>query len=171
MTTPLIIQGTTVANIPQLFRADSEVQPFTYRSGSTYTQILESMRVWILDGLGPYLTTNFSDIQDNWDENIQEIVDAINTAMQNALDAIANADLVITDPAIVAVLNAATSQTKTALDARYGAASIAPVANKNGLTGKYHIDGYGASPGGSPSSNRQSIQAAVNAAGADYDAT
>lgn len=117
--TPLMIQGTTVANIPELFRAYSEVQPFTYRSGATYTTILESMRVWILDDLVPYLNTNFSDIQDNWDQNIQNIVDGINTALQNALNAIAASDVVITDPAIVAAYNAANSLSKALFDSRY----------------------------------------------------
>lgn len=121
MPTPLLIQGTTVANIPELFRAYSEVQPFNYRDGATYTQILESMRVWILDDLVPYLNTNFSDIQDNWDENIQNIVAGINDALQTALNAIANANVIITDPAVLAAFNAVTSQSRDYLDNRYQA--------------------------------------------------
>lgn len=120
MPTPLNIQGTTVANIPDLFRAYSEVQPFTYRSGATYTQILESMRVWILDDLVPYLNTNFSDIQDNWVQSVQEIVDGINDALQAAINAIAASDVIITDPAIIAALNATNSQSLDYFSTRYG---------------------------------------------------
>lgn len=92
--------------------------PFTYRSAATYASILEEMRAWIEYDLIPQLNAGNT----QWDASLlslQTQVDAALAAQKTSVDAaiaqavadFANANVDITDPVIVAALNAPGSAT------------------------------------------------------------
>lgn len=87
--TPPTVTPVTVDVPATIFRGSPDIQPFTYRSGMTYTALLESIRVWLRNTLVPYLNTNFEDITDAWVENVTAIdssVDAALAAQATAID-------------------------------------------------------------------------------------
>lgn len=129
--TPPTVLPVTINFPADVFRANSEVQPFSYRSTMTYTEILESIRAWLYNTLVPYLNTNFDDIQGSWIDNVTAISDAVNTALASQKDAVdqelatalaeivAGANAALNDATVLAALQSAGSTALAYLDARY----------------------------------------------------
>lgn len=87
-------------------RPYTDVQPFTYRDGATYQEILETIRDYIENTLVPYVTDGFAQI------NVRDIIEAV-------LTAVADKDVVLTDEQIHSVLNQAGSDVVTKLNSMY----------------------------------------------------
>lgn len=133
--TPPVVGPIDVSAIPNAFRAHTDVQPFTYRSAMTYTQLLESMRVWTLNQLIPYLNTNFEDIQGSWVENVTNFVQLVNAglaqqsadnaaAIAQGLSDIANSSVSFTNQALTDAFNATTSSFRAAMDDHFGTSAV-----------------------------------------------
>lgn len=187
------------------FRQYTDIAPFTYRAGMTYASELEALRVWTFRTLVPFLNDNFGDLQDEWVLNVTRLTNAVDTALAaqtadnagrltaqaadnaqkiaDALTAIAEADIPITDPGVLAVLNSPTTGTRGWLDSHYAPKTAAGYVENipngylpktlnaaNGLTGWFHIEDFGA-VGDGIAHDQGAIQAAIDAANARYLAT
>lgn len=108
--------GASTQNTPLWYRQHySDAQPFTYRSGLTFEEVLENIRTWIPETLLPY----FNDTLGGLKGDIDTLSAAFDTAIQNALNAITASDVNITDPIIATALQAINSQSRAWLDNRY----------------------------------------------------
>jgi hypothetical protein len=126
---PIVGQQPTVPDLDDFGYAPfRNVQPFSQRAASGYQETLEQLVAFVQRKLIPYLT--LSNPQGQWDANAVALVAAVNAALvdqtadnaakvQAALTAIANSEIIITDPAILAVLNKADSATRAWLDTHY----------------------------------------------------
>lgn len=131
---------------PTYHRPYSGDVPFTYRSGMTFLEVLESLRNWI-PAVQTYIDMNLAATE----AEVNTIVTRISATIRDAI----NAEEPITDAMILSVLETATSQTRawfddktgtiedeiTSLDAKY--VQVAPN-GKNAFTGKWHVDDFGA---------------------------
>lgn len=106
-----------------------DVEPFSIRSAASYEEILSTIRVWIRDVLVPYLNTDT--VQANFDTNVNTLIDTVNKALSDqaatvnaalnqAVQELANGDVPISDPVVVAILNTTSSATVAWLAAHYG---------------------------------------------------
>ena len=121
----------TPATVPDLagfgYASFPDMQPFTQRDASGYQLTLEQI-VKHLKALNVYFTQ--TNPQTTWDANVTALVAAVDAALSaqttanaqavsTALTAIATSSITITDPAMAAVLNNASSATLAFLDGRY----------------------------------------------------
>lgn len=138
LTTPSsapVVPAVNAGVVPVGFRPYSDITSFTYRTGMTHMALVENMRKWIQKTLIPFLNTNFTDMEDSWEIQVNALLAAVDEALTtqtadntqkiaDALTAISEADIQITDPAILAVLNDATTQARVWLDAQYAAKTV-----------------------------------------------
>lgn len=71
----------TVGDFPRSTRPFSNVQPFTYRDGSTYLEILEGLRSWLRDTLVPHLNTELGEVNEAWTREVTALTLAVDTAL------------------------------------------------------------------------------------------
>lgn len=120
------------------YRPVTDIAPFTNRSGITYQALLEMLRVYVTTTLTEYVTDETIGLADSWKSNLETLTDAVNTALADqtadnvqkiadAIEAISSAQIQITDPAILAVLNSAT-QTVAKLNEMFDPAGAADAA-------------------------------------------
>lgn len=144
------------------FAAYPDVVPFTQRDAVGYQDQLEGA-VSYLRKLYAYLTQ--SNPQTVWDANVDALISAVNEAltaqtadnvqkMADEITAIAQSQITITDPAMLAVLDGAATATRVMLDSLYASKSFQT------LLGKY----YAPDPDGTDQTGV--LLAAVNAAAA-----
>lgn len=120
------------------------IQPFTYGTGLSHAEVLESFREYVVKTLIPHVNTEIGGLSETWIENTANVlasltatladVDAKNAAhnvtVQQAVQDIlaATPNMNITDAAVQAVLDAVGSATNAILNARYAAKSeLAPI--------------------------------------------
>jgi parallel beta-helix repeat protein len=165
--TPPTVTPVTVSVPATIFRGSQDVQPFTYRSGMTYTALLESIRAWLYNTLVPYLNTNFGDLETSWMDNITAIDDAVNTALSSQAAAINTAlttqqqqvadelattlnqitsgeSAALNDAAVSNALQVANSQSLAFLDPRYAVtdARVAAALETPGSVSVTFLDGH-----------------------------
>lgn len=125
---PVQAPDATVPPIGDLgFARFPDVQPFSQRTASGYQDTLEGV-VRYLRSL--YLFFQEQNPQDTWDANVTLLIAAVNDALTaeqadveqkiaDALTAIAQSQIQVTDPAFLAVLQQAQSASRVWLDAHY----------------------------------------------------
>lgn len=122
-----------IASPPTGFRPMTNVVPFTARSGATFQEELYGFIGWVNESLVPYLNTEFPNLADSWKEQVDTLfaqVDAaldaqaqeVDDRLQEALTAIINSTIAITDPVVQALVNSG-PLTIAALDAKYSRTS------------------------------------------------
>jgi hypothetical protein len=117
----------------------SNVQPFSYRDGLSYLEVLEGMRTWLNVTLLPAIQSMVTDLGAEWADEYNQLVELVNTssdtinalvveaqasetaAAQSAANAAASAAQagVQQDTAITALFNNLTSAFRTATDLAY----------------------------------------------------
>lgn len=79
--TPPIINPVTLEGLPINYRPYTNITAFTYRTGATYLEILESMRGWILTTLTPFLDSTFTDYEDSWEAQVAQLTQIVSDAL------------------------------------------------------------------------------------------
>lgn len=117
------------------FRRVSDVTPFTYRSGMTYTALLESLRDYLINGFVPWTHDEFEEFSESWSENVSTVITAVNTALADQrtevaanlastlAEIVAGSNTALNDATIDAALHAAGSTALAYLDGRYAAST------------------------------------------------
>ena len=82
------ITPTPIEGFPRRDRPYGNVQPFTYRDGATYLEVLEGMRSWLRHTFVPHIDSEMSEIVTSWDAQIEAFVAAVNAEIA------ANAEIV-----------------------------------------------------------------------------
>lgn len=115
------------------FGTFSSIQPFSPRAGVGYQDQLEGVVHYITRKLYPFLVS--TDPQAVWDGNVDKLLAAVDTTMQNALTALAEGSIVVTDPAFLALLELPSTEARKWLDAHYGQDPLVFRASANGVVG------------------------------------
>jgi parallel beta-helix repeat protein len=129
-TTQLTLPSALVGGLPF-----SDVTAFTTRTGMGLMHTLEALKNYLLTVVVPTSNANFDAINGAWTDQVTTLISAVNNFIEaedaanaqkiaDALAAIANADIIITDPAILAVLNDAQSQTLAWLNNNFAPKSL-----------------------------------------------
>lgn len=105
MTTP-IFGGPYVAP----FKPLTNITPFTYRDGATYLGVLEGLRKYVNDELVEFVNTNFNELGDEFETQINIIFAQVAEAIENV------AGEEVQDSVIEALIEDADSLTRTALN-------------------------------------------------------
>lgn len=92
----------------------SSVQPFTYKDGMSYLQILERLRGYIAKTLVPWLENEINNFEDSVEDNIALLTNYVNESVNKIIN-----NSVELQDAVAASLITSESLTKDALDARY----------------------------------------------------
>ena len=92
----------------------SSVQPFTYKDGMSYLQILERLRGYIAKTLVPWLENEINNFEDSVEDNVTLITNYVNESVNKIIN-----NSVELQDAVAASLITSESLTKDALDARY----------------------------------------------------
>jgi hypothetical protein len=79
------------ATYPGYLAPISNVQPFTYRDGQTYLEILEGMRVWMNVTLLPAIQSMVSDLGAEWADEYNQLVTLVNTTSGTINDLVTQA--------------------------------------------------------------------------------
>lgn len=69
MSTPIPMSG-----FPGTYRPYTNIQPFTYRDGATYIEILMSLRKWLSDTLIPHIDKETEELVQAWAVNVETIM-------------------------------------------------------------------------------------------------
>lgn len=154
---------------PPSYLPYTNITPFTYRDGLTYLEQLESFQAYINNYVIPFINDTYNTLGPEFQAQIDALTADVNaqfaaiasdfntkqTAQDAATDkkiadltkfvndsiaSIINNTIAVTDPVIYGVLNNPASQSRGLTDTLYAK----PRTGKNGLTGWYHVDGYGA---------------------------
>lgn len=96
------------------WRPTSSVQPFTYKDGMSYLQILERLRGYITKTLVPWLENEINNFEDSVEDNITLLTNYVNESVNKIIN-----NSVELQDAVAASLITSESLTKDALDARY----------------------------------------------------
>lgn len=59
---------------PGVFRPAGNVQPFTYRDGATYLEILMDLRKWIANTLVPFIDQETEELAQAWQANVEKVM-------------------------------------------------------------------------------------------------
>lgn len=145
---PILIDGFPRGNRPY-----NNVQPFTYRDGLSYLEVLESLRAYIRDVLVPHLNKEGADIVAELDKEIAALVAVVNSSLveqaelvtseleeQNAAVAVKILELTTyvdtevakiigesvstSDPLMAQIFDNASSASRVKLDALYGVKAV-----------------------------------------------
>ena len=121
---------TPMDTFPVHWRPYSNITPFTYSDGMTYLEFLESLRAWLRDRLIPHIDTELNSLSEQFVVGITDLTSAVNDALaeqntyvlaqlNNAVEAVINSSIEVSDPVIMGVLNNATSAVRAFLDSHY----------------------------------------------------
>lgn len=108
------------------WRPTSSVQPFTYKDGMSYLQILERLRGYITKTLVPWLENEIS----QFEGDVETSIAALTAYVNSAVESIINDSIQVQDPVVATLVNNAASATRVALDAIYASdADISTINN------------------------------------------
>lgn len=99
--------------LPEYYwRPTSSVQPFTYKDGMSYLQIIERLRGYITKVLVPAIELEIVNFKSDVENNITLITKYVN----DAIEQIINNSVEVQDPTIATAINTLNSQTRVALN-------------------------------------------------------
>ena len=84
----------------------SSVQPFTYKDGMSYLEILERLRGYITKTLVPWLENEINNFEDSVEDTVNKLIDEV-----------LHSSVELQDPVITGILANSASEFRTALNA------------------------------------------------------
>lgn len=98
--------------LPPDYRPVSNITPFSFRDGVTYLEKLEDLRKYVTNDLTAWLI----DELENENASIQLVINNLIEQFNSIVEEIVNDSVTVQDPVVAALVNNATSQTRTALN-------------------------------------------------------
>lgn len=120
------------------FKPLSNITPFTYRDGATYLEVLEGIRAYVNDTLVDFINTNFTELGDKFETEVNRMIDQVETQLSaqdaniaqeiadlttyvdNAVQSIINESITVSDAVIYGVITDTNTTSRTELDTLYG---------------------------------------------------
>lgn len=132
MSTPIPMGG-----FPGVFRPYSNIQPFTYRDGSSYLEILEGIRYWVSHTIVPHVNKEVEELVQAWTVNIETVAKKLDDTLDAVkLDNIETFDEIVAEnvrtlASVTTKITTALStvDTKTAESRAYVDAAVASIIN------------------------------------------